>query len=648
MFKHKIPIILFLLLLPFISIMNAQMRGSYLQLGRYELSRGHFPEAIEKLNIAIQVEPELYAGYYYRAIAKFQLDDYIGANEDYSKAILIYPLLEDLFFERAITRDKLFDIEGALQDYEKAIALNYLDTRIYINRAITFLTLNQYEAAIKDCNMAILLRLKDESVYIVRGAAKSGLTQYQDAIMDFNTAISKTPKNTYAYIQRGIAWASLSKKDSALRDFNYVLKLDSINGAALSQRAILEMEDSKFQEALTDFNTVIRHSPENASAYFNRAILKGNTNKLNEALDDYNKVLLFNPNNINALYNRGGLKYKMHDKKGALADFSKAIELFPDFADAYYNRSLIKKELNNIKGSMEDYKKSELLRHKTYSQNDSLNFHTGVRLMKLTALSNDFDNQNDAQVKIQNNHIDIQSQPLFYITLFPDGSKKIKVYDTKSKYYNEPITLINTSDSVDRKKVLRRINLQDSLINKNMKNVFAYINRAILYGSIENYNNAIADYNQAIAIDSTMAISYFSRANTYFKLIELMHSFDTETPQTTVNRNVQNNIPQQTNRNNSYNQVIEDYSKALKLDPDFTYAYFNRANVKMRNNDFSGAVDDFSKSLVADPMFSEAYFNRGLMLIFLQEVEKGCVDLSKAGELGMVESYNVMKRYCNK
>ncbi len=45
------------------------------------------------------------------------------------------------------------------------------------------------------------------------------------------------------------------------------------------------------------------------------------------------------------------------------------------------------------------------------------------------------------------------------------------------------------------------------------------------------------------------------------------------------------------------------------------------------------------------PEFAEAYYNRGLTHIFLGNNKQGISDLSKAGELGEVEAYNVIKRF---
>ena len=48
------------------------------------------------------------------------------------------------------------------------------------------------------------------------------------------------------------------------------------------------------------------------------------------------------------------------------------------------------------------------------------------------------------------------------------------------------------------------------------------------------------------------------------------------------------------------------------------------------------------------PNLAEAYYNRALTLLYLDEIKLACKDLSKAGELGITEAYNVIKRYCNK
>jgi len=57
------------------------------------------------------------------------------------------------------------------------------------------------------------------------------------------------------------------------------------------------------------------------------------------------------------------------------------------------------------------------------------------------------------------------------------------------------------------------------------------------------------------------------------------------------------------------------------------------------------AYEDYSKAIELNPHFAEAYYNRGLIQIYMKDTRKGCLDISKAGELGIEEAYEVLKNY---
>ena len=643
---QRVKIFILFIFLQFFFVANnyAQRTASYLQMGRYELSQRHFTKAIEYLNAALEQEPESYFAFFYRGLAKESLGDYTGAEQDYSKAILIFPVHADVFMERAVTRDKLFNFNGAFEDYSKAIALDSTDANIYFNRAVTLLSLNQFEAAIADCNHAEKLKLNNEELYIIRGAAKAGLTSYNNAIADFNKVLSKNPKNTLALVQRGIVFSDLSKKDSALIDFNAVFKIDSSNIDALLNHAMVYMNDSKTDVAMKDLNHIIRLSPEYTAAYFNRAIIYGNSKKYKESIIDYDKVLELNPQNILAYFNRAIVKSEYKDFKGALKDYDKVIALYPTFADAYYNRSLLKKEMNNISGSKEDYKKALEIKQQNIAINDSVKFTRGVQLMKLVAENAPDEIKKDSLANTQNNKIDILLHPLFSIALLP-VSKNYKVYASGNKqhYQNNAITLVNNKDSVDVSKVQEEIIELGKSIDKNPKDASNYLDRAILFSSIKNYNESFSDYDKAIELNPNNPMAWFSRANTRFKLLELMHSFDIAKPEEQTDTKTK--IPK-VQSDQTYQMVIKDYNMTLALDPNFTYAWFNNANTKIVTGDYQGAIDDLSKAIAIDPTLADAYFNRGLLLISLNYIDLACKDISKAGELGIMKAYNVIKKYC--
>ena len=65
----------------------------------------------------------------------------------------------------------------------------------------------------------------------------------------------------------------------------------------------------------------------------------------------------------------------------------------------------------------------------------------------------------------------------------------------------------------------------------------------------------------------------------------------------------------------------------------------------MRLGEYKSAIEDLNRAIELEPEFAEAYFNRGLTKIFMDDIDGGALDLSRAGELGIIGAYNVIKRY---
>ena len=86
---------------------------------------------------------------------------------------------------------------------------------------------------------------------------------------------------------------------------------------------------------------------------------------------------------------------------------------------------------------------------------------------------------------------------------------------------------------------------------------------------------------------------------------------------------------------------------AASLAADFPYVYYNLGNLYCLSDDLPAAVVNYTRALELFPYIGEAYYNRGLVQIFLKDKEKGCIDISKAGELGIADAYSVIKKYCS-
>ncbi|WP_242054254.1 tetratricopeptide repeat protein [Nostoc sp. FACHB-888] len=92
-----------------------------------------------------------------------------------------------------------------------------------------------------------------------------------------------------------------------------------------------------------------------------------------------------------------------------------------------------------------------------------------------------------------------------------------------------------------------------------------------------------------------------------------------------------------------YSQVIEDYTKAIALNPNLVQAYLNRAyTYKNLTDDNFAAIEDYNHVLSLEPNCLLAYISRGSIYFLSGELEKSLFDLEKALSLDAAKSRSVL------
>lgn len=95
-----------------------------------------------------------------------------------------------------------------------------------------------------------------------------------------------------------------------------------------------------------------------------------------------------------------------------------------------------------------------------------------------------------------------------------------------------------------------------------------------------------------------------------------------------------------------YTGAINDHDKCISIDSTKADYYYNRARAKYFNRDFIGCIMDNSIVIEMNPNFGLAYLNRGLVRVIIGNKEPGCIDLTKAKELGAENAQEIMNEYC--
>ena len=127
-----------------------------LLMGRNALYYEDYVLAIQRFNMVIGVKPWLGEPYFYRALAKYYLEDYQGAEIDCSHAVERNPYALNHYVLRALCRINQDRYALAEEDYRKAISINPLERNSWHNIVLCQIELKQYEKA--DSSLDVMLR----------------------------------------------------------------------------------------------------------------------------------------------------------------------------------------------------------------------------------------------------------------------------------------------------------------------------------------------------------------------------------------------------------------------------------------------------------------------------------------------------------
>jgi len=79
-----------------------------------------------------------------------------------------------------------------------------------------------------------------------------------------------------------------------------------------------------------------------------------------------------------------------------------------------------------------------------------------------------------------------------------------------------------------------------------------------------------------------------------------------------------------------YQGAIADFDAAIKENPDYAYAYHDRAGAKKQTGDFNGALEDYQKVVQLKPDADFAYNNLGSIKKKMGDINGAILDYSKA------------------
>lgn len=635
-----------------------QLNKAYFNyIGAVYLNDSKYESAIETLNILLRVDPDAYEAYFLRGVAKYNLDDLLGAEQDFSTAIDKNPVYTLAYRNRAITRSRLGNYDDALRDFQEAIDLRPDISGTYFSRGVTFLLSQQFESAIEDFDQFLKRENRVADAYINRGLCYLNLQDTVRAYEDFNAAIRTNREDPRGYYFRGTLHLTKKEYEVSLLDFDKSIQCDSTYVPPYFNRAIVYANTHRPVQAIDDFDRVLELDPTNSQTYFNRAIIRSQIGDYNNALDDYDMVARYSPGNVLLYFNRASLFTQLGELERALQDYDRAIELYPDFANAYLNRSNVKYQLGDMRGSRNDrnlaQKKIAEYRSKLNDSTFSIYADTSRRFNQLVSFESRMPGtrigtgatDEDAQVRLL---------PMFRFSLMTPDSVPLSIRDRyhldqlelfRQEFDNEFLTLTTAESDLPTDSLMMYDKRLEEKIASGRGEWHDLFMRGITQSQIKQYTSSVNNYTDAIDRNPTNAFIYINRSTTRSEMTDFISSIDNSFQRITIDADPSSRLRNSSTRTYTYDESIADLNKAAKLLPELPHIYYNRAILLARSGRMPEAFEDFTRAIDLYPDFSEAYFNRGLVQIFMKDTRKGCLDLSKAGELGMIEAYEILKQY---
>ncbi len=622
-----------------------------LTIGRSALYYDDYVLSIQYFNQAISAKPYLFEPWFYRAVAKYYLDDFSGAESDCTEAIHRNPYVVGIYELRGLCRIQQERYDDAVSDYNAALRYEPESINLWHNRA--------------------LCRIQQKN--------------YDMALAEIDTMSTRWSTNARVYAMQSEVW--LLKKDTtqAISSLQRSLDLDAYNGQTWAMRSLISLAREEWKDGEEYLDKAIHLMPRQAGLYINRALARFNRNNLRGAMNDYDMALDLEPNNFLGHYNRGLLRAQVGDDNRAITDFDFVLRLEPDNWLALFNRGQLLEKTGNPRAAIRDYSKvideypnfwtglhqraqcyralgmtskaemdefrilkaqiNKRLGHQPRLSKNQMRKRSDEDIEKYNQLAVadeqevEHEYQSDYRGRVQNRKVDMGYMPMYALSTetFQSAVKLYIAYDRTVDSLNRQLprdaqlhivcNQSTLSEAATRRYFARIDTL--SLLVERTRTMSAIqpllIQRAVAYSVIQNYESAIDDLSTYLESDSTSYVALWQRAVSQSRLNDFHASEGTDVKLQTAN-------------------VLSDLSRALAIH-ESCYLYYNRGNAYVQRHDYQHAIDDYTRAIALDQHLAEAYYNRGLARLAVKQEQLAIDDLSKAGELGLYTAYSIIKRH---
>lgn len=299
---------------------------TYVSLAHANASLGRYSEAIEHVNEALKINPNV--PNFYETLASI----YVAQGN-----------LEETFNQLKKASD--LRIELGLEETADPGPYHYLG----VTYSIKFMKgrdEKDFAEALKNLKRAIELRPKNASYYRALGIVYQSHLDADRALENFDKAISLDPKDPSNYLYVGRIYSELKNNDNvALERFKQAIEIRLDFAEAHRRLAQLYRRRKNDAEAVKSFQDAIKYEPKSVPSYLDLAGIYRAQKNYDEAIKLLTTAIGIAPKSAE-LYQQLGLVYLARkDADEALTNFNRAIEYDSKDSVTYFYLARVYSEL---------------------------------------------------------------------------------------------------------------------------------------------------------------------------------------------------------------------------------------------------------------------------------------------------------------
>ena len=497
--------------------------------------------------------------------------------------------------------------------------------------------------------------------------AKSG--EWLEANKNLDYALELDPYNHLAYWTKSDIMFNINRLSEALELATKAINLKSDESKLYIARAKIYFQMGLYKEALTDLDNSLKLSPKNLEAIFQKLIILLESNRSEEALELVNSHIKAEPSKAEFYQFRGGILFMTFKKpEEAYADYCKAISLGSQEPFNYYHKAIIESEnfLDNKK-SLQTLDEALELEPKY--------FYANARKAHLLEKENKFEQAGEYWLKClevyendwftllrRANNLFVQKKPAEAIEVI-DKALKLNPTDLESNllkadilreagnfkestyYYNLALDLGSDNILIPYYKGLNHFNLGEyysalsnfgKYLDYRPYSTDALLNQRNCLYKLGQFSKALEINEKLIKIDPVKASNFQDKANLYSELGEISKALEAENKAISLNPDDGNHYAfraylLEKQGEAKFEDILEDYNRAIKLNYKEPVVYLNKANLLQDNP--AEAIENINKAIELDPNCSNYYFLRSKLFASLGNFHKALLDTYKSIQL---------------